>query len=69
MKLCVVGEKEGEEFEVDGAVDAAGIEFIGNAVWHSGEWVCLAKIGTALCRVAVRISAKDVPAKFRVEAA
>ena len=50
-----------EEIDLDGVIDGA-IEYVGTAKRLSrGSYVCLAKIGLALCRVALSI-APSIPA-------
>ncbi len=45
------------EFDVDGHVDARGIEYIGKAsLQFNGKWRCLANVGGALCVVEVKIT-------------
>lgn len=45
------------EVDLDGHIDAKGIQYIGKASRQpDGTWLCLANVGGALCRVEVKLS-------------
>jgi hypothetical protein len=45
------------EFDLDGHIDAKGIQYVGKAVrMDDGKWLCLARIGSCLCRVEVSLT-------------
>ena len=48
--------------DVDGHVDALGIEYIGKAhLQPNGKWIALAIVNGCLCRVEVKISGELRP--------
>ena len=50
-----------DELDLDGHVDAQGIEYVGKArKQNNGLWTCAAKVGRALCLVEVAV--KPLPA-------
>jgi hypothetical protein len=49
------------EIDLDGHVDARGVQYVGNAAKQAdGTWRCLAVVGGALCVVEVRIRPEAV---------
>jgi hypothetical protein len=48
---------EPDEVDVDGVVDARGVQFIGRAARQpDGTWRCLANVAGALCIVEVKVT-------------